>query len=76
MTFLPQTLTNLRLLDSALLEGARAWVMGTVMSVFTPVTLVGTPHAWEASRQKASKERKGQCFEYDEQQFKSFAASE
>lgn len=45
MTFLPQTLTNLRLLDSALLEGARAWVMGTVMSVFTPVTLVGTPHA-------------------------------
>lgn len=45
MTFLPQTLTDLRLLDSALLEGARAWVMGTVMSVFTPVTLVRTPHA-------------------------------
>lgn len=33
--------TDLRLFDSALLEGTSARVMGTVMSVFTPVTLVG-----------------------------------
>lgn len=41
--------THLRLLDSTLLEGTRARVVGTVVLVFTPVTLVRTAHAGEAS---------------------------
>lgn len=35
---------HLRLLDSSLLEGACARVVGTIVSVLTPVALVGTTH--------------------------------
>lgn len=36
--------THLGLLDSALLEGTCARVVGTVVPVFTPVALVRTTH--------------------------------
>lgn len=39
-----QIVTYLRLLDSAFLKGTSSRVVGTVVSVFTPVALVGTAH--------------------------------
>lgn len=53
--------THLRLLDSTLLEGARARVVGTVMLVFTPVTLVRTTHAGEASGWRVERKGRQRC---------------
>lgn len=46
--------THLRLLNSSLLEGTCARIMGAVVSVFTPVALVGTAYTGKTPKMRAS----------------------
>lgn len=51
---------HLRFLDSSFLERTCAGVMRTVMSVFTPMALVGTTYTWQTPERGT--EERGDCY--------------